>query len=259
MRIFQQLPVYVFAALVLLTVSCEKVIDLNLEEGNTQFVIEGFVTEGESEHTVRVTQTMALDNDGSFPVVDNAVVILTDNLGNTQTLTSMGNGQYQTIGYPAVEGRTYTLSVSVDGKVFQASSTIPGIVPIDTLLVENFSFGPDTVPMITPARFDPAGIANYYMFKLYNNNLLSGGINLQDDQFTDGNYQLQPLFAFDSEPGDTVRVEMFGIDKPVYKYFYALSQNDEGVTPANPTSNFTGCLGYFMARTKSVKTVILPE
>ncbi len=258
MRTFRQLPVYLFAVLALLAVSCEKVIDLDLEEGNEQFVIEGFVTEGESSHIVTVSKTIALENPNGVPLVNNAVVILTDNLGNTQTLTSIGNGQYQATGYPGVEGRTYTLSVSVDGQVFQASSTIPGVVPIDTLMIENFIFGPDTVPMITPARFDPAGVANYYQFLMYRNNERLSGYNLQDDQFTDGNYQLQPLFAFDFESGDTARVEMFGIDKPVFKYFYALAQNSEDVTPANPTSNFTGCLGYFSARTKSVKTVIIP-
>lgn len=258
MRNFRKLPVYLFATLALLVVSCEKVIDLDLDEADQQFVIEGFVTEGESTHIVTVTKSLPLDNPGAIPGINNAVVILTDNLGNTQTLTSIGNGQYEAVGYPGVEGRTYTLSVSVDGQVFQASSTIPGVVPIDSLMIDNFIFGPDTVPMITPARFDPAGVANYYQFYMFRNGERLSGINLQDDQFTDGNYQLQPLFAFDFETGDTARVEMYGIDKPVYKYFYALSQNNEDVTPANPTSNFTGCLGYFSARTKSVETVIIP-
>jgi hypothetical protein len=52
---------------------------------------------------------------------------------------------------------------------------------------------------------------------------------------------------------------MFGIDESVFKYFYTLQQNEQGATPANPSSNFSGgCLGYFSVRTKSVKQIVIP-
>ena len=69
----------------------------------------------------------------------------------------------------------------------------------------------------------------------------------------------EPIFAGELLTGDTVIVEMFGIDKTIFTYFYTLQQNQQGATPANPTSNFSGgCLGYFSVRTKGVKQIVIP-
>ena len=63
--------------------------------------------------------------------------------------------------------------------------------------------------------------------------------------------------------GDTVTIEMLGIDEAVYKYWYSLHFNggDGGniATPANPVTNVSGgALGYFSAQTVDRKTVIVP-
>ena len=251
--------VLLLAALTLFSVSCTKVIDIDLNSGDPKIVVEGFVTEGETVHTVTITRTLNFDEDQAFPTIDNAIVTITDDQGTTQILTPMGQGKYETAAYLGVSGRTYTITATVDGATFTASSTIPQIVEIDSLYVQTFMFGPTVINTLVPARYDQAGVANYYQFNIYDNGVRVEGINLMDDQFTDGNYDVQPLFGGELETGDTAVVEMFGIDKPVYKYFYALAQNTQGATPANPTSNFTGgCLGYFSARTRDVKSVIVP-
>jgi len=256
---FKHLSLLVLAIVAGSFASCTKVIDVDLNSEDPQIVIEGFVTEGESDHIVTITRTLNFDEDVAYPTVDNAVVVITDDQGNAQTLAFIGQGRYQATAYPGVAGRTYTISVSINGASYQASSTIPGVVPIDTLMVQTYTFGPATINTLVPARFDPAGVANYYQFNLYDNGERVEGIILQDDQFTDGNYDLQPIFGGDLETGDTAVVEMYGVDKPVYKYFFALSQNSGGVTPANPTTNFSGgCFGYFSARTKQVKSVVIP-
>lgn len=237
--------------------SCEKVIQLDLKNSEQQVVIEAFVTEGESEHLVKITKTLGLDQDEEMPTVDGALVVLSDNTGNSQTLLGLGNGVYKATAFPAYSGRTYTLSVSVEGKNFTASSTIPGQVPLDSLTLSTYVFG-DTINTVTPSFLDPAGIANYYKFRVLVNDTLIPSIFLQDDQFIDGNRNEQPLFSTSFSTNDTVTVELLGIDKAVYKYFYALEQN-ESATPANPVSNFSGgCLGYFMARTRSIKSVVVP-
>jgi hypothetical protein len=70
---------------------------------------------------------------------------------------------------------------------------------------------------------------------------------------------MEPLFAGEIGPGDTIDVVMFGIEETVYDYFYTLQQNEQGATPANPTSNFSGgCLGYFSVRTKDVGQIVIP-
>lgn len=241
-------------------ISCEKVIDVDLNSDDPKVVIEGTFTAGETTHNVLITRTMNFDESGSYPTVDNAVVSVTDNLGNTQVLTFVGNGNYQTTGYPVIEGRTYTLTVVAEGKTYTAQTTAPVLVPIDNLFVLSFEFGADTINSLIPMRMDPAGVKNFYQFNLFRNSKRLEGIYLQDDAFTDGIQIQQPIFddGGEYESGDTAFVEMFTIDEPVYNYFFALLQN-QTATPANPTSNFSGgCLGYFSARSKDTASVIIP-
>lgn len=242
--------------------SCEKVIDLDLNSGDPKYVIEGMVNKDSSVHTIRITRTLNFDENTSYPTVDNAVVSLQDNLGNATTLALVAPGTYQTSAYPGVEGRTYTLTVTVDGKTFTSSSTMPTHVPMDTITLADFGFGPTPTFYPIANRFDPVGVRNYYRFDLYKNNEFVNGIFLQDDQFSDGVEVLEPIFGGDYESGDTLGLTLYCIDANVHKYFYTLSVNaggTGGATPANPESNFgSACLGYFSAQTKQTKSIIVP-
>lgn len=246
------LSLLVLVYLFILT-SCEKVIDLDLNSEDPKYVVEGTVTKDSTVHTVRITRTLNFDETTSYPTVDNAIVTITDNMGNTTTLALVSPGVYQTANYLGVEGRIYTINVSVDGKSFSSSSTMPLQVPIDSLTLEEFPFGPEPFYALVANRQDPAGIRNYYRFNLYKGNDRFSGIYLQDDQFSDGVEVLEPIFGGDYTSGDTAVLEMMCIDAPTHKYFYTLSVNaggTGGAVPANPDSNFgIQCLGYFSAQT----------
>jgi hypothetical protein len=240
--------------------SCTKVIDIDLNTESPKYVIEGAILEGDTTHYISITRSLNFDESVAFPVVDNAVITVTDDLGNVGTFQSIGNGKYTLSNYPGVVGRTYLLSVSIDGTSFQATSKMPTSVTIDSLYTENFIFGPDTLRTLVPSHYDPAGEPNYYLLHCIINGVRQSGIVIMDDQFTDGNLDVQPLFYPDLGLGDTATVELFSIDKPVWSYFNQLSSNTNGsgATPANPTSNFTGgCLGYFSARTLSHKSIVV--
>ncbi len=243
--------------------SCEKVIDLDLNSENPKYVIEGIVNKDSLVHYVKITRTLNFDENTAFPTVDNAIVTISDNLGNTTTLSLDSPGIYKTTNYLGVEGRTYTITVSVDGKTFTSSSTMPTHVPIDSLTLETFAFGgPEPTSFLIANRIDPAGVKNYYSFNLYDGNLPVGGIYLQTDQFADGVEVLEPIFGGEYLSGDTATLEMMCIDENVFKYFYTLSVNaggTGGAVPANPESNFgSDCLGYFSAQTFQKKMIIIP-
>jgi hypothetical protein len=86
-----------------------------------------------------------------------------------------------------------------------------------------------------------------------------------DDEFINGKYVDLDLEENDIDiyPQDKVRVEMQCIDKPVYKYWYTLAQqqaNNPGgqVAPANPPTNITpAILGYFSAHTTQSITIVV--
>jgi hypothetical protein len=250
---------FISALTLILISSCTKVIDVDLNSKDPQFVIEGYVTLGETVHTVKITKTLNFSQDIDYPTVDNALVVLSDDLGNTQTLTLINPGEYATSGYAVSEGRTYTLTVTVDGQTFVASTKMQQDIPLLSVETFGFAFGPDTINAIVPLRQDLAGVENYYLFHLYNNGQLIQGNFIQSDQYNDGNIMMEPIFADGINHNDTIDVEMFGIDKVVYNFFYTLQQNDQGATPANPDNNFSGkCQGYFCVRTKSVGQIIIP-
>jgi len=245
-------------ATVLFTNSCQKVIDVDLNDASANIVVEGEVLVGDTTHRVKITRTMNFDESGEFPTVQNAIVTVVDNLGNSGTFTHVGDGVYELSSYPGVEGRTYTLTVVVDGKTYSASSTMPAFVPMDSLYAEQIPFGADTFSFVTPERLDPAGIANYYQFRITQNGEVYDGITLQTDQLYDGNTIVEPLFLEELEVNDTIRVDMFSITKAAWTYHNQLLNNSTGQsTPANPISNFSGgCLGFFSTRGCSSKTLI---
>ena len=239
--------------------SCQKVIDIDLNTDNPKYVIEGIVTKGETVHRVKITRTLNFDENMAFPTVDNAVVVISDNAGNVETLALVAPGTYETTSLLGVEGRTYTITVSVDGKIFTAQSTLPTEVVLDSLSVLAIPFGLDTFKTIVPKRLDLAGVENFYQYDMYQNGERLKGVYLQDDQFSDGVENEQPLFGGDFITGDTALVVMYCIDKPVYKYFYSIDANTGSTaSPANPDSNFgKECLGYFSARTRRERSIII--
>ena len=71
----------------LLFSSCEEVIELDLNTTEPQIVIEGFITDGEGTYSVLISKTVDFYDPNTFPPQTGAVVHITDDLGNTETLT----------------------------------------------------------------------------------------------------------------------------------------------------------------------------
>ncbi len=248
-------------ALIFVMGSCTKVIDVKLNDKDPQYVIEGHVTLGDSVHRVEITQTQNISDSSPFPTIDNAVVLLIDDLGNSQAMSLVAPGRYETFNYPISADRTYTLQVTIDGQLFLSTASVPQAVALLNVITFPFTFGPQTFNSIVPLRLDPGGVANYYEFKLIKHGKPNPipGFFIQSDQYNDGNLAQEPIFADGINSGDTIDVHMLCINREVYDFFYALQQNQQGSTPANPTSNIIGgCLGYFSVQTKSVKQVIIP-
>lgn len=248
-----QLTSYIIGCFILLT-SCEKVIQVDLNSVAPKYVINAAIIEGQADHFISITRSLNFDQATTFPKVDNAVVTVTDNVGNTASFVSIGDGRYQVSNYLGIVGRNYTITVQVDGEIFTASCAMPSTVAIDSLFQQNYLFGSDTMYGVIPAHFDPANESNYYQFRVDINNKPFEQTLLSTDQYTNGNLDVQPLFL-PVKPGDVVRVEMLSITKPIWSYLNQLAlNNSQQTTPANPISNFTGgCLGYFSAQGRDIK------
>ena len=234
--------------------SCEKVITLDLNTEGKKVVIEGGVSNQAGPYTVRVSQSADFYQAGTGEVIPNATVMISDNTGATETLTYAGNSAYQTKTTQGTAGRTYTLRVTANGATYQATSTMPSAVPLDTLTYEAQALG----DIIYANYTDPAMAGNNYRWVMYVNDKQQGDVFAVNDRLNNGIRTRQALFlaspnAPDLTTGDRIRVDMQCIDAPVYDYFFGLGQvlgsgNNQAATPANPSSNLSGgALGYFSA------------
>ena len=153
----------------LLFVSCEKVIDIDMKDSKSTIVIEGEINEGDSLHTIRITKSSLFGGSNTFPNVKGAVVTIYDDQGNSEVLTEVSEGVYSSIQFKikGIEGRTYSLNVESEGKVYTSSSTIPKRVNLDYILLIDNNFAGNGAKTPVPVRQDPAGIQNNYLFKLY--------------------------------------------------------------------------------------------
>lgn len=252
---------YLYIVVCILIVSCQKVINVDLNKKDPQFVVEGNIIKGDSIHTLKLTKTLNFDQDQAYPIVENAVITISDDLGNKGSFVYSGKGIYTLKNYLGIEGRTYSLSISVNEETFTTSTTMPYSVKLEGLIPQAVAFGQDTFRVVVPLRFDPLGIKNYYRFDIYKNDTLLKGINIQNDQFSDGEYSFEPVGNGDFKKNDKVKVSMYCIDKPIWSYLNQLNANvSGGASPANPTSLFSnGALGYFSACTKESAEMVFPE
>ena len=245
--------------------ACEKVIDVDLNSTDPKFVIEAAVTDQLERQTVKVTKSVNFDQENQYPAVIGAKVVLSDDAGLQETLLETADGVYQTKqALQGVPGRTYTLRVEAEGKIFTAVSKMPALVPFEELRADRLNFaGSESIAMV-PVFNDPVGLGNYYWFVQTNNDTTLTNIFVLDDRLSDGIRMTRPLIAQDLETavGDTVELEMRSIDKTTYTYLYALDASSgdgpNASTPANPDNNFGNkCLGYFAAYTTQRKGLLV--
>src|ERR1700754_474623 len=257
---------FLFALLVVvLLAACQKVVDLNLKNGSGKYVIEGNVTNLQGPYRVTIGKTGEVTSDFVFQGVGGANVSIRDNTGNGETLLEVQPGVYQTQSLQGVEGRTYYLSISVDGKAYTSSSVMPYQVNLDSLyIVDVYNFS-KMVKAVVPVFTDPVGQGNSYRFNETINGVLDKTLFYQNDDFSDGRMSNFSLLRPDADSTlhvkDNVSVEMQCIDKEVYKYWYSVDQSstgDGGTTASNPVTNITGgALGYFSAHTSQTKSIVV--
>jgi hypothetical protein len=260
---FKQNSLLKILLVVMLFSSCEKVIDLELENAAPLVVIEGGVSDQNENQIVRVSKTYSFTEPNKFNGVSGAKVVLTRGNGSVLNYTEVSPGIYQTVKFRGVQGSKYTLDVTVDGKTYNASSIMPAKVMLDSLTFKQFNFFSTVNTYIAVNYNDPVAIQNQYRYILKVKGKIEQDM-VNEDRFNDGNKVSDVIFfeLDDLVSGDSLDVEFQCVDRNVYRYFYSLGQNSgrggPPVSPANPVSNFSnGALGIFNAYTSSKRTAVI--
>lgn len=259
--------VYIFIFVVVqgcLSMSCEDVIDVKLDNAEPALIIEANVSNASNIQTVKISHSQNVGDSTEFNGVANASVSVTDSEGKIFEFSyePRSPGLYISTNVRPRPTLTYNLRVDVDGKTYTSTSTMPTEVNLDSIGIITDNFFNKETKTVAAVYKDPIGMPNYYRFILYVNKIPTKGIFAFNDKFNDGKEVTAELRNpnNDIKKDDVVRVEMQTVDKNVYKYFEGLDQNENrggaSTTPANPVSNISnGALGYFSAHTEQSGTI----
>ncbi len=263
----KQLQFIVILVIALLSISCEKVVELDLDNAQQMLVVEALVHDSVGDNYVLISKSKSFnDNEGKFEKVSGATVIISDSDGNNFNLSESKTGYYNNQTLKGVPGRTYRLSITVEGKEITAESLMPANVNLDSLSYEesNSPFGDEEDTEGKKYRvythfMDPLGVENFYRIKAFNGYKQEKGfISLNNDLFEGDDVDF-PLFLSKFIVGDTATVQLLSVDEANYRYFNAIESSQEGEVPGNPESNLEGenVVGYFGAYAKSQKSIAI--
>ncbi|RKR82877.1 uncharacterized protein DUF4249 [Mucilaginibacter gracilis] len=257
---------YTILSLSLILSACTKVIDLKLGNDSGKLVIEANVTNANAPQIIKLSKNVAFTTTNTYPPVSGATVTVTDQTGQIYRFTEGVSGTYTNSQLKGIAGYTYTMSVLTGSITYAASSKMPASVAIDSVTSKNnaFSSGSNPTKEISVHYHDPAGVPNYYLCVMSINGVQVKNVFAFDDEFNDGLAVSEVLRETDIDihAGDKITVEMQCLDKPIYTYWFTLSQqsaNGPGgsVTPSNPPTNISPVsLGYFSAHTTQSITII---
>lgn len=246
--------------------SCEEVIDLNLEATSGKIVIQANIYDQPGPYIIKLSKTVAFSESSTYPPVTDAIVILSDNHSNIDTLTEKLAGMYVTSKISGINGYTYTLTVISEGKKFTSISTMPSAVNIDSIYTAERVFNNEKYVGI---KFkDSANVNNYYRIVEYINKKPKKAFYTISDELYDGKeikfsvMQRGPDGIDDEKlkSGDSVTVWLECVDKGAYDYFRTANEDmSQSASPANPISNISnGALGYFNTCSVRTASILVP-
>src|SRR5688572_11501963 len=165
--------------------SCDKAVVLDLDQMSPKIVIEGLVSDQPGYQFVKVSRTVDFYESGATPRVSNAFIFVSDDLGNEFPFVHNPHNHADSTGYylPAAPfvgapGRTYHLSVTVDGELYQAEDKMYRITEIDSLqyqINEEEQEDPKEegkfYELLLYAK-EPQETSDYYLFKFFRNDSL---------------------------------------------------------------------------------------
>lgn len=253
--------------LILSWAACTKTVTLDLRNAPPVFVIEGDFTDQPGPYLVRIFQTTGFYDTSNFIGVDGATVQVSNAEGFQETLTDNGGGNYYTQQLQGKPGDTYTLSAVVSNNTYTAVSTMPQLINLNGLHIEQQFYVSKQVTYVVPDFTNPSApdIAYYYFDQTINGNL-DKAFYYWDSKFSQGEVNTFNLERSDPDStlhsGDTVTVVMQCISSDIYNYWSSLdaaATGSGGAYPGNPATNIIGgALGYFSAHTSRTKGLRVP-
>lgn len=229
---------------VLFLSSCEDVVNLDLETGQTRIVVDAeilwFKGTAGNEQTIKISKTAPYYNN-TTPKVSGAQVRVENSTGTVFTFNETEPGIYVCTNFVPVLNADYTLYVQAEGQSLTATEKLTSVTPIDRVeqaIVPDF--GGEDVIELTFYYKDPADQVNYYLSDYKSEFLIYPEYELTDDDFFNGNEISTRFNHEDMKAGNTVDITHRGISKNFYNYMNLLLEIYGGSPFSIPPGNIRG-------------------
>lgn len=283
---------YLFVILLLITLSsCEDVIDVDLDNGKSQLVVDAFVNNLPENQVIRLTISAPYFNNSKALPALGATVKLIENSNKVYNFIDLeNNGNYTYIYNPldsfCAVGKNYKLEINYNGQEYNSISSVNQVPKIDSIISKKDK-NPFTGDLEYKAEFfsfDFKGTRDFYWVKTWYNDTLKsidGSDIISDGAFSgtgaDGlmfivpmretiNRQGDPYFV-----GDTIRMQLLSINEATFNFlsdvFTQLNNGGLFATPLtnvrtniiNPNTNGEKALGWFVTSSVSTAGVRIKE
>lgn len=224
-----------------LLVSCQDVIDVELQSGPERLVVEASLdwekgTAG-NRQTIRLTKSSAYFTTNSVEEVQGAQVTVTNtNTGDSFTFEDQNNGNYVATNFQPIIGNSYALRIEYGGQVYSATETMTSVAEIMDIFQTRDDGFSDTDLEVHVVFTDPEEEGNNYLFKFQKQGDLLPLFENAEDEFVNGN-EIDWWFEIEEDevdglepfqPGDVVSIEMYGISRAYYDYIKILIDQMDG-------------------------------
>lgn len=251
--------------LLLLFASCEKVIEIPIEDEESQIVVEAVAKSLEGESYVLLSKTIGFYDDAtSVEKLSGASVQITGQDGVAFMFSESPDvpGRYEHPTFKALPNYRYDLTVTYDGAVLTSSSTSLTVPQIDSLFVFQNIDDTDTSNILLYTVTDNPIEKNYYRFVLWVNGEKENTIFIETDDLGNGETYTSPFFGVSFDSNDSIYGELWSMNKDNYAYFSALytnlNQSPFSAAPSDLPSNIEGGKGYFGVFMVDTTSIIIP-
>lgn len=253
---------YIFFLLIsIFMVSCEDVINVDLETAPPKLVIDAFIawqkgTPGNEQRIKLTTTTGYYEN--SVPPASGATVFIIDSNNNVfNFIENQQSGEYFCANFVPVLNTDYVLTVVYENQTYTAKETMKPVPKIDRTEQKNDGgFSGDEIE-IKFFYTDNGTTEDYYLTRYQPSFTAIPIFGWTKDEFFQGNQMFGFYSHEDLESGQTLDFSIYGISKTYYNYMNVLGGIVGGGGPFQTppatlrgnivnTSNFNNyALGYF--------------
>lgn len=231
-------------------------------------VVEGQVTDQPGMQFVKLSRTASyMDGTSPAQINDALVTVSVDN--HIVAFTNTAPGYYTPpVDFIGEVGKTYNLSVLVDGKTYEATSTMNQPLALDSVRTKDFEYDTDYFEIRASFTDNPQK-GEYFMFKYSRNGVMNDSIaswSYYDDLIANNVHFIDTrIFAnIYGHVGDTIVVYTYSTNK-LYNTFIESAQkslqepipfmSQPGGEAVTNVSN--GAVGFFLATAVRTKETLL--